>query len=62
VPAAAVVEGGCGLPDEVAEALGPDEFARLEAFLEQGEGVAEVAGRKVAVVRDGRYISIVIPV
>ena len=61
VPAAAIAEGGCGLPDEVAEALGPDEYAKLEALLEQGEGVVEIAGRKVALVRDGRYISIVVP-
>jgi hypothetical protein len=61
-PAAAIAEGSCGLPDEVAEALGPDEYAKLEAFLEQGEGVVEVAGRKIAIVRDGRYISIVVAV
>jgi len=61
VPAAAIAEGGCGLPDEVAEALGPDEYAKLEAFLEQGEGAVEVAGKKVAIVRDGRHVSIVVP-
>jgi hypothetical protein len=32
-----------------AEALGPDEYSRLEAFLEQGEGVVEVAGRNADV-------------
>jgi hypothetical protein len=60
MPAAAAGEKGCGLPDSVAEALGPDEYGRLEAFLEQGEGVVEVAGRKVALVKDGRYIGIVV--
>ncbi len=59
-PAVAAEEKGCELPDAAAEALGPDEYSRLEAFLEQGEGVVEVAGRKVAFVRDGRYISIVV--
>ncbi len=64
VPAAAIEEADadCELPDSVAEALGPDEFGRLETFLEQGEGIVEVAGRKIAFVRDGRYISIVIAV
>jgi hypothetical protein len=52
----------CELPDSVAEALGADEYARLEAFLEQGEGIVEVAGQKIALVRDGRYISIVVAV
>jgi hypothetical protein len=60
MPMAAAEEKGCGLPDAVAEHLGPDEYARLEAFLEQGEGVVEVAGQKIALVRDGRYIGIVI--
>jgi hypothetical protein len=41
---------GCELPDAKAETLGPDEYGRLEAFLEQGEAVVEVAGRKVALV------------
>jgi hypothetical protein len=50
---------GYELPDAKAKALGPDEYGRLEAFLEQGEAVVEVAGRKVALVRDGWYISIV---
>ena len=52
----------CELPDSVAEALGADEYARLEAFLEQGEGIVEIAGQKIALVRDGRYISIVVAV
>jgi hypothetical protein len=60
MPAAAAEEKGCDLPDAAAEHLGPDEFARLEAFLEQGEGVVEAAGRKIAFVRDGRYIGIVV--
>ncbi len=60
MPAAAAKEKGCELPDAVAEALGPDEYGMLEAFLELGEGVVEVAGRKVALVRDGRYIGIVV--
>jgi hypothetical protein len=61
LPAAAAEEKGCPLPDAVAEALGPDEYARLEAFLEDGEGVVELErGLKVALVRDGRYIGIVV--
>jgi len=61
LPAAAAEERGCTLPDAVAEALGPDEYARLEAFLEEGEGVVELErGLKVALVRDGRYIGIVV--
>jgi hypothetical protein len=60
MPAAAAEEKRCSLPEEVAEALGPDEYGRLEAFLEQGEGVVEVAGQKIALVKDGRYISIVV--
>jgi hypothetical protein len=60
VPAAAIEETDCELPDAVAEALGPDEYAKLEAFLEQGEGVVDVAGRKVAFVKDGKYIEIVV--
>ena len=61
VPAAVATEvKGCELPDAVAEALGPDEYAKLEAFLEQEEAVVEVApGMKIALVRDGRYVSIV---
>jgi len=58
-PAVAAEEKRCELPDAAAEALGPDEYSRLEAFLEQGEGVVGVAGRKVVFVRDGPYISIV---
>jgi hypothetical protein len=61
-PAVAAEEKGCELPDAVAEALGHDEYGRLEAFLEQGEGVVEVAGRKIAFVRDGRYVSIVVAI
>ena len=61
LPAAAAEERGCTLPDAVAEALGPDEYARLEAFLEEGEGVVELEkGLKIALVRDGRYIGIVV--
>jgi len=62
VPAAVAAEvKKCELPDAVAEALGPDEFAKLEAFLEQGEAVVEVApGWKVALVRDGRYVVMVV--
>ena len=61
LPAAAAEERGCPLPDAVAEALGPDEYARLEAFLEEGEGVVELEkGVKIALVRDGRYIGIVV--
>jgi hypothetical protein len=61
-PAVAAEVKKCELPDAVAEALGPDEFARLEAFLDQREGIVEVAGQKIALVRDGRYISIVVAV
>ena len=62
VPAAVAAEANaCELPDAVAEALGPDEFAKLEAFLEQGEAVVEVApGLKIALIRDGRYVSMVV--
>jgi hypothetical protein len=62
VPAAVAAEvNACELPDAVAEALGPDEFAKLEAFLEQGEAVVEIApGVKVALVRDGRYVTMVV--
>jgi hypothetical protein len=62
VPAAvAAEENGCELPDGVAEALGPDEFAKLESFLEQEEAVVEVApGWKVALVKDGRHVVMVI--
>jgi len=62
VPAAVAAEvKKCELPDSVAEALGPDEFAKLEAFLEQGEAVVEVApGLRVALVRDGRYVVMIV--
>jgi hypothetical protein len=62
VPAAvAAEENNCELPDTVAEVLGADEYSRLESFLEQGEAVVEVApGWKIALVRDGQYISIVV--
>jgi hypothetical protein len=62
VPSAvAAEENDCELPDSVAEALGPDEFSKLEAFLEQGEAVVEVApGLKIALIRDGRHVSIVV--
>jgi hypothetical protein len=61
-PAAlAAEEKKCELPDSVAEALGADEYAKLEAFLEQGEAVVEIApGVKVALVRDGRYVIMVV--
>ncbi len=62
VPAAvAAEENDCELPEAVAEHLGPDEYSKLEAFLEQGEAVVEVvAGLKIALIRDGRYVSIVV--
>jgi hypothetical protein len=60
MPAAAAEEKRCSLPEEVAEALGPDEYGSLEAFLEQGEGVVEVADQKIALVKDGRFIGIVV--
>jgi len=62
VPAAVAAEvNSCELPDSAAEALGVDEYARLVSFLEQGEAVAEIApGLKIALVRDGRYVSIVV--
>jgi hypothetical protein len=60
MPSAAAKEEGCKVPDAVAEHLGPDEWAELESFLEDGAGVVEVAGRKITFVRDGRYIGIVI--
>ncbi len=59
--AVAAEENACELPDSVAEALGADEYARLEAFLEQGEAVVEVApGVKVALIRDGPYVIMVV--
>jgi len=62
VPAAVAAEvNACELPDAVAETLGPDEFAKLEAFLEQGEAVVEIVpGVKVALVRGGRYVTMVV--
>jgi hypothetical protein len=62
VPAAAAAEANdCELPDAVAEALGADEYAKLESFLDQGEAVVEVApGIKVALIRDGRYVVMVV--
>ena len=54
--AVAAEERGCRLPAAAAEALGPDEFAELEAFLKQGEGVVEAAGRKFAVVKTKRHL------
>jgi hypothetical protein len=45
MPAVAAEEKGCALPDAAAEALGPDEYGRLEAFLER---------RTIALVRDGQ--------
>ncbi len=59
--AVAAEEKSCELPDRAAEALGPDEYAKLEAFLEQGEAVVEVApGLKVALIRDGRHVVMVV--
>jgi hypothetical protein len=62
VPAAvAAEENNCELPDAVAEHLGPDEYSKLEAFLEQGEAVVEIApGLKVALVKDGRYVMMIV--
>ena len=62
VPAAVAAEvNACELPDSVAEALGADEYSRLESFLEQGEAVVEIApGLKVALIRDGKYITMVV--
>jgi len=62
VPAAVVVEvNDCELPDAVAEALGADEYAKLESFLEQSEAVVEVApGLRVALVKDGPYVVMII--
>ena len=61
-PAAVAAEvNGCELPETVAEALGADEYAKLESFLEQNEAVVEVApGVKVALIRDGRYVAVVV--
>jgi hypothetical protein len=56
--AAAAVERRCRIPDAVAEALGPDEYKTLVAFLEQGRGVAEVGGRRIAVVKKKRHFTI----
>jgi len=47
------------MPNAAAEHLGPDEWAKLESFLEDGKGVVEVAGRKLAVVKKGQYIWII---
>jgi len=61
-PTAAIRGAGCDLPDEAAETLGPDEWARLESFLEDGAGSVEVTpGRKVELVWDCRHIDIVVP-
>jgi hypothetical protein len=62
VPAAvAAEENGCELPDSVAEALGSDEFARLESFLEQGEAVVEInPGLKIALIRNGKHVTMII--
>jgi hypothetical protein len=57
--AAAAEKKGCKIPDAAAEALGPDEYSRLEAFLKQGEGSVEAAGRKFAIVKKRRYVTIV---
>jgi hypothetical protein len=62
VPAAVAAEvNDCELPDSVAEALGADEYAKLESFLEQNEAVVEVApGLNVALVRDGPHVVMVV--
>jgi len=62
VPAAVAAEvNACELPDSVAEHLGPDEYAKLESFLEENEAVVEIApGLKVALVRNGRYVTMVV--
>ncbi|MFZ8840565.1 MAG: hypothetical protein ACO2PM_16935 [Pyrobaculum sp.] len=57
---AAIKERGCELPDAVAEALGPDEWARLESFLEDEVGVVEVGGRKAVIIRAGQYFGVLI--
>jgi hypothetical protein len=49
---------GCRIPDAVAEALGP-EYEALRAFLERGEAVVEVAGKKSAIVRKKSSITVV---
>jgi len=57
--AAVAAEGrGCRLPNAVAEALGPDEYKTLTAFLEQGKGVVEVAGRRFVVAKRKQYITV----
>ncbi|MFZ8810615.1 MAG: hypothetical protein ACO2PN_21220 [Pyrobaculum sp.] len=56
--AAAAEERGCGIPKAVAEALGPDDYKMLKAFLEKGRGVVEAAGRRIAVVKKKRHITI----
>ncbi len=58
--AAAVKERGCELPEAVAEHLGPDEYARLESFLEDEAGVVEVEGRKAVVVKYGWHFGVLI--
>ena len=55
--AVAAEKNGCRTPDAVAEALGP-EYEALKAFLEQGVGVVEVAGRKAAVVKKKSSIAV----
>jgi len=56
---AAAKEEECKVPDAVAEHLGPDEWAELESFLEDGKGVVEVAGRKIAIFKEGQYVWII---
>jgi hypothetical protein len=58
--AVAIKERGCELPDAAAEALGPDEWGRLESFLEDEVGVVEVEGRKAVIIRAGRNFGILI--
>jgi hypothetical protein len=55
--ALAAEKKGCRIPNAVAEALGPEHEA-LKAFLEQGRGVVEVAGKRRAVVRKKLHLAI----
>jgi hypothetical protein len=56
--AVAAEERGCRFPAAVAEALGP-EYEALRTFLERGEAVVEVAGRKKAIIRKKSSITVV---
>jgi hypothetical protein len=57
--AVAAMKKRCKLPEAAAEALGPEEYRTIKAFLEQVEGVVEAAGRRFAVVKKKRHITIV---